>query len=154
LPTRTRFAPSASSKSASKLMILRVKGSPPAVVAVDWTLARFSETTRSRFDWASSPDAPIFKVACNGSAMALTLRAGEQHAMERLDHVGIEPIGAAHLRRLDQLLLQAHAVAGMGDVPRFGGANLRSGEIGRGCAQMRGVRGRHGELGAIERLFE
>ena len=93
-------------------------GCAPEVVPVDSALAMFSETTRSRADCASSPEPAMRKEACNGSIIASGLHACEQHAVERLDDVGVERIAAVDLAGLHHFLLEAHRIAGLAWSPK------------------------------------
>ena len=69
-----------------------------------------------RFDCASSPEAAIFSNDLERIGHGHTFRACHQHAMERLEHAGVERIGAVDLARLAHLLLEADGVAGMQDL--------------------------------------
>src|SRR3954447_3747333 len=55
----TSSSPLSRSARSAKLTVLRRNGSPPAAVAVDSALARFSAVTRSRADWARIPAAAM-----------------------------------------------------------------------------------------------
>src|SRR6185295_6632714 len=111
---------------------------------VDCALARFSVTTRNRFDCASNPEAPILKALCSGSCMELCLRARQQHPMECFGYAGVELECAVDVAGVDQLLFEADRVTGMGSFP-----GLRLADVD-GCL-LRGAIGQVRGMGCILR---
>ena len=75
-------------------------------------------TMRIRVDCASRPELAIDNDACKGSSIQFTsLRARQQHAVERPHDRRIHRIVATDVAPLDHLLLETDRVAGMDHIP-------------------------------------
>src|SRR6056297_666747 len=147
----TSSAPTRRSISLLKLMVLRRNGSAPGVEPVDSALARFSEMICRRLDCVCNPEPAMREIAASGSIIALSFQGCHEHAVERLDDAGGKRMFPRRAAGFHQFLLDADAVAGMGDGPgiRLVGARLAGAPVE---LEMRRAGRRHLQAGMVHHL--
>ena len=108
-----------------------------------------------RVDCASRPEAPILSEACSGSSMgAHTFALASSMRWKALATLVLSAIGAIDLAGLDQLLLEADAVAGVRDLPGLLLAHAGRRRIAGAAGHVRGIGRRHRQAGLLDRHLE